>query len=245
MGESRIETRSSGKLPRQGISHTDNTPASPTPLSIGCVIFPGFQALDVFGPLDALNVLSYSTPLTLSLIGATLSPISTHPAAHPTAIGQTVVPTHTFASAPHLDVLLIPGGYGTRGSPPGLDEAIDFIRARFPELKYMITVCTGSRLAARSGVLDGLRATTNKRAWLDTREMAPAVKWVAHARWVVDGKCWTSAGVSAGIDVVLAWMEKVYGREKAEEVAGVMEYERHEDSKWDPFAVSNGLPADE
>jgi transcriptional regulator GlxA family with amidase domain len=245
MGESRTETRSSGKLPRQGITHTDNTPGSPTPLSIGCVIFPGFQALDVFGPLDALNVLSYSTPLTLSIIGATLSPISTHPAAHPTAIGQTVVPTHTFASSPHLDVLFIPGGYGTRGSPPGLDEAIDFIRARFPELKYMITVCTGSRLAARSGVLDGLRATTNKRAWLDTREMAPAVKWVAHARWVVDGKCWTSAGVSAGIDVVLAWMEEVYGREKAEEVAGVMEYERHEDSRWDPFAVSNGLPADE
>ncbi|KFZ11714.1 hypothetical protein V501_04587, partial [Pseudogymnoascus sp. VKM F-4519 (FW-2642)] len=168
--------------------------ASPTPLSIGCLLFPGFQALDVFGPLDALNVLSYTTPLTLSIIGASLSPISTHPASQPTAIGQTIVPTHTFSSAPPLDVLLIPGGYGTRGSPPGLEDAIDFIRSRFPKLKYMITVCTGSRLAARAGVLDGLRATTNKRAWLDTREMAPGVKWVAHARWVVDGKCWTSAG---------------------------------------------------
>lgn len=230
-------------------SHTrtyfNSNPASPTPLSIGCLLFPGFQALDAFGPLDALNILSYSTPLTLSLIGATLSPISTHPTAHPSAIGQTIVPTHTFSSAPPLDVLLIPGGYGTRGSPPGLEDAIAFIRARFPELKYMITVCTGARLAARAGVLEGKQATTNKRAWLDTREMAPGVKWVAHARWVVDGKCWTSAGVSAGIDVVLAWVEEVYGREKAEEVAGVMEYERHEDSRWDPFAVANGLPEDE
>ena len=142
-------------------------------------------------------------------------------------------------------MLLVPGGYGTRGSPPGLDEAVEFIRSRFPSLKYVITVCTGARLAARAGILDGKRATTNKSAWVDTKALAPDVKWVAHARWVVDGKCWTSAGVSAGIDVTLAWIEEVYGKEKATNVGNVMEYERHEDSRWDPFAVLHGLPKDE
>lgn len=155
------------------------------------------------------------------------------------------MPTHTFASAPDLDVLLIPGGFGTRISSPGIDQALEFIRSRFPSLKYLITVCTGSRLAAQAGVLNGLRATTNKKAWFETKAIAPDVKWVAHARWVVDGKCWTSAGVSAGIDVTLAWIEKVYGKEKATEVANGMEYERHEDPNWDPFAVLRGLPQDE
>ena len=73
MGESHIETCSSSHLTHP--FYSNNYPASPTPLSIGCLLFPGFQALDAFGPLDALNILSYTTPLTLSLIGASLSQI--------------------------------------------------------------------------------------------------------------------------------------------------------------------------
>jgi transcriptional regulator GlxA family with amidase domain len=230
-------------LPR---SHSNNNAGSETtaPLRIGGILFPGFQALDLFGPLDALNVLSQRKSVTLSLIASTLDPVSTEVAQFPTSIGQNVVPTHTFSTAPGLDVLLIPGGWGTRASSPAMDELISFIKDRYPSLKYLITVCTGSRLAAMAGVLDGKRATTNKRAWESTKALGLNVKWVSHARWVADGNCWTSSGVTAGIDVIFAWIEEVYGREVATEVANVIEYERHEDSTWDPFADLYNLPDD-
>lgn len=102
-------------------------------------------------------------------------------------------------------------------------------------------MCTGSGLAARAGVLDGKRATTNKRAWSETTALGPRINWVAKARWVRDGKVWTSSGVSAGIDVVFAWIEEVYGEEVADKIAVGIEYERQRDSSQDPFAGVYGL----
>jgi transcriptional regulator GlxA family with amidase domain len=215
------------------------------PVNFGIIVFPGFQALDAFGPLDILNTLARTFPasFTLSVIASSLDPVSTTPThipwANPT-FGQTIVPTHTFDTAPPLDVLLIPGGLGNRDPGPGIQAVIEFTRKIYPSLKYLITVCTGAVLAARAGVLDGKRATTNKRAWKLT-ELRPEVEWVPQARWVVDGNIWTSSGVSAGMDVTFAFIGAVYGAEVAEEVANVLEYERHVDSSWDPFAGLAGL----
>ncbi|KAJ5082938.1 hypothetical protein N7532_011981 [Penicillium argentinense] len=205
------------------------------------VLFPGFEALDAFGPLNCLNDLSRSEPITLAMLSSTLDPVSTKPPMFPASLGQTVLPTHTFVDAPELDVLLIPGGLGTRGSAPVVQDAIAFIQKTYPQLKYLITVCTGSGLAARAGVLNGKRATTNKKAWKETTALGPEVNWVARARWVTDGNIWTSSGVSAGIDVTLAWIEEVFGKEKATLIANSNEYTRHEDPDFDPFAELHGL----
>ncbi|KAJ5567468.1 hypothetical protein N7535_006774 [Penicillium sp. DV-2018c] len=212
-----------------------------TPLRAGVILFPGFQALDVFGPLDCLNVLSRNHDMTLAIISSTLEPVTTESPGFPNAISQSVVPTHTFATAPALDLLLVPGGLGTRSTSPVIGEAISFIRDVYPQLSHLITVCTGSGLAARAGVLDGKRATSNKLVWAEITAMRTSVDWVPHARWVVDGNVWTSSGVSAGIDVTLAWIEKTFGGEEASRIANRIEYIRHEDPSDDPFAKMYGL----
>ncbi|KAF4555495.1 Hypothetical protein D9617_2g054560 [Elsinoe fawcettii] len=213
------------------------------PLNVAVLLFPAFQALDIFGPLDALNILAYTQPLNLHILSRTLDPVSTKP---PTAgVGssfhESVVPTHTFSSPPpDIDVLFVPGGLGTRA--PETQELVDFIKTHYPKAKYMITVCTGSWLAARAGVLDGRRATSNKASWAFKEEQGSAkVKWVAKARWVVDGNVWTSSGVSAGIDATLDWIKTVYGEEAARATADRMEYDWHTDASWDPWAEKYGL----
>ncbi|TDZ26088.1 Isonitrile hydratase [Colletotrichum orbiculare MAFF 240422] len=230
----------------------NNSNGSKKPVSFGIVVFPAFQALDVFGPLDALNLLSRSYDMNLYTIAESLDPVSTKlvPGAQhqPGAIaasapsgpqatcdfGQTIVPTHTFQTAPPLDVLIVPGGQGTRYA--GIRSAIDFTRERYPELQYLVTVCTGAGVAARAGVLDGRRATTNKLSWASTIALRPEVRWVHKARWVQDGNVWTSSGISAGIDVAFAWIAAVYGKDVAKNIADRMEYTPVEDPSWDPFA---------
>jgi transcriptional regulator GlxA family with amidase domain len=206
-------------------------------------LFPGFQALDAFGPLDCINVLSRTDRhrVSLSILSSTMEPVTTKPPGFPDAIGQSIVPTHTFATAPPLDVLLVPGGRGTRGSSSVVLETVAFIQRTYPQLKYLITVCTGSGLAARAGVLDGKRATTNKIAWQEITALRPEVIWVPRARWVTDGNIWTSSGVSAGIDVTLAWIEEVFGTQTAKKIADGIEYTRHDDPGLDPFADLYGL----
>ncbi|TFK81226.1 class I glutamine amidotransferase-like protein [Polyporus arcularius HHB13444] len=219
----------------------------PAPSKAGILLFPGFEPLDVFGPVEALQMLSHAVKFDLVWIGPTLDPVSTAPkdlmANDPTfknqgsSIDTRVVPTHTYDSPPDdLEVLLVPGGLGTREHWPSSAPAVTFIEKTYPKLKYLITVCTGAGLAARAGVLDGKRATTNKFVWKETTSWRPQVKWVKLARYVVDGNCWTAAGVSAGIDVTLAWIAHVYGEKVARTAANHMEYEWRDDRNWDPFA---------
>lgn len=156
------------------------------PVNIGYIVFPGFQALDVFGPLDPLNMLSMEVPLNLSIIGPTLEPVSTKaPLVAPTVspdFGQSIVPTHTFASPPKdLDVLIVPGGAGSAYPLELVQAQIDFVKEQYPKLKYLISVCTGASLLARAGVLDGKRATTTKAGWAWTTSTGPNVNWVPKA----------------------------------------------------------------
>jgi putative intracellular protease/amidase len=139
------------------------------PIHYGVALFPGFQALDVFGPMDVLNMVSNTKPLQLSILAATLDPVSTmlRNDTHMLGphIGQSIVPTHTFDDPPiNIEVLLVPGGRGTR-DPNTTQVVVDFIQDYYPKLDYLLTVCTGSALAAQAGVLDGHKATTNKRSY--------------------------------------------------------------------------------
>jgi transcriptional regulator GlxA family with amidase domain len=183
---------------------------SALPVHYGLLIFPGFQALDVFGPIDLLNLLSHTEHTNLSIIASTLEPVSTQVHGENNKAGsifaQAIVPTHTLANPPEqLDVLLVPGGFGVDG--PRADE-IAFIKAVYPRLQYLISVCNGSVLLARAGVLDGRRATTNKWLWTACTSTSAKVDWIPVARWVVDGNIWTASGVSAGIDCMAAFIGK-------------------------------------
>ncbi|KAI4525261.1 class I glutamine amidotransferase-like protein, partial [Schizophyllum commune Loenen D] len=218
----------------------DNSTNSTLPVNFGMVLFPSFQALDVFGPLDALNLLSMQYPLNLYLISSTtLDPVSTKARSagmntHNSNFSEAIAPTHTIHDAPVLDVLMIPGGLGTRADD--LDPLIDYIADASKETDYVLTICTGSWLAARAGVLDGRNATSNKRSWAGREGLGNGTNWIAHARWVEDGNVWTSSGISAGIDMTLAWIASVYGNDTATDVANSMEYERQLDPSYDPFA---------
>lgn len=215
------------------------------PKNIGYILFPSFDVLDVFGPLEAFNLLSLQRQLNLYLIADKLDPVSTEPRAASmntfnSSFGESVLPTHTFAAPPDdLDVLFVPGGLGTRA--PDLNSAIDYVRATYPSLQYLVSICTGAGIVARAGILDGKRATTNKLSWNSTIVHGPKTYWVSHARWMVDGNVWTTSGVSAGIDGALAWIEHVFGNDTANDLAIGMEYRRHADWEWDPFSEHYGL----
>jgi transcriptional regulator GlxA family with amidase domain len=102
------------------------------------------------------------------------------------------------------------------------------------------SVCTGSGLLAAAGLLDGYRATSNKRAFQWATEQGPLVDWVTTARWVEDRDRWTSSGVAAGMDMALALVAHFLGEPFARKVADGIELEWHRDPSWDPFAALNG-----
>ena len=229
----------------------------PVPTKYGLLLYPGFEVLDVFGPIEALNVISrkefewigpkYIPNVTLSVISSekNLDPVS--PAYKDnngnwtvgSCIAQKIVPDHTIYDAPEdLEVLLIPGGLGSDVN----DDAVEWVRKMKDKLRYLFTVCTGSDIAARAGALCGLKATTNKQAWgiITSKSTSAATYWVAHARWVKSSdKIWTTSGVSAGSDGFVAWIKAVYGEEVGTKACQWMEYTAVTDPDCDPF--SQGL----
>lgn len=183
-------------------------------------------------------MLSTLFKINLFIIADTMDPVSTKSRAATmnstgSDFGQSIVPTHTFHNAPPLDVLIVPGGQGTRA--PDLATARTFIKDTFPTLQYLLTVCTGSALVASTGVLDGRNATSNKAAWVWATSQGPKVNWVPRARWTQDGNIWTSSGVAAGMDATYAFVEAIYGLETADWILSKVEYERHTDPHWDPW----------
>lgn len=140
-------------------------------MKIGIILFPGFQITDAFGPYDtfyfANNALrSRAQPgISVCLLAETSDLTTSRPHNIEGAFGADVLPSYSFADAPKdIDVLLVPGGQGTRATESS-QAVVDFVKERYPTLKYLLTVCTGSVLAARAGVLDGKRATSNKRSF--------------------------------------------------------------------------------
>ncbi len=195
------------------------------------VLFEGFELLDVFGPLEILG--SLGPELRLELVAASASVVTSFQ-------GPRVAVDATFASAGEAAWLLVPGGFGTR---PAVDDPqlIGWLRERAAAAELVMTVCTGTALLARTGLLDGHRATTNKRAFKWVAQQSERVEWVREARWVRDRRFATSSGVSAGIDMALAIVAEFFGEERAEALRVNIEYDGHRDPGWDPFARLHGL----
>jgi putative intracellular protease/amidase len=132
------------------------------------------------------------------------------------------------------DIFLVPGGYGTRKEVENI-LLLNKIREISNLSKFVLSVCTGSALLAKAGLLDGKKATSNKKAfdWVITQ--GENVNWIRKARWVKDGKFYTSSGVSAGMDMTLGLLNELHGIEFARKVAFEIEYNWIENMEEDNF----------
>ena len=198
---------------------------------LGVVVFPVFELLDVFGPLEMFGVLS--DRIEIAMIAERPGPVASFQ-------GPEVVATHGFAGSPPLDLLLVPGGFGTRVEATNA-ALLAFLGAQAARAEITMSVCSGSLLLAAAGLLDDRRATTNKMFFAEIAAAVPRVDWVRQARWVEDGRFFTSSGVSAGIDMALAVIAKLFGEKTSEDIALATEYDWHRDAAWDPFAGKHGL----
>ncbi|MEZ5558885.1 MAG: DJ-1/PfpI family protein [Pseudomonadales bacterium] len=198
---------------------------------VGAVLFPGFELLDIFGPLEMFGVLKQHFQLVT---------IAERAGNVPSAQGPSAVAERDFANCGHIDVLLLPGGIGTREQARN-PAMLDFLNTIYPSLEYLASICTGSGVLAASGLLDGRRATSNKMAFAWPRSVSDRVHWIEQARWVEDGNIVTAGGVAAGIDMALALIARMHGDQVATGLANATEYEWHRDAEWDPFARLAGL----
>ena len=198
---------------------------------MAALVFPGFQTLDYFGPIEMLG--GFRDQIEVVTVASQLEPVSSR---H----GQRIMPDRTLAESDAYELLFIPGG------DSALDAArdpafMDWIRTVSGNAERVLAVCTGTIVLGMTGVLDGKRATTNKLDFNDTIPLAPDVDWVKQARWVRDGKFYTSSGVSAGMDMALAAAADLFGRAAADEMAEGCEYIWNDDANHDPFAALAGL----
>ena len=138
--------------------------------------------------------------------------------------GLLVEPHYTVENAPPLDIVIVPGGQGTRRERHN-QKLLDWVEAQNKRTELTLSVCTGALLLAERGLLDGKRATTHWGSVALMRETYPQVEMVEEVRYVDEGRIVTSAGISAGIDMSLHVVEKLHGREVAAWTARRMEYE--------------------
>ena len=199
--------------------------------TLGVVLFEGFELLDVFGPLEMFGLAA--DHFEIRLISETGGVVASRQ-------GPKSVSDDSFNTAPPIDVLLVPGGIGTRCEVNN-PVLLDWLKERSQQAEVVISVCTGSALMAKAGVLDGVRATTNKMAFAWAASQSEKVQWQKQARWVEDGKFFTSSGVSAGIDMSLAVIAKLVSQQAAEEAANFAEYTWQRDADCDPFASVAGV----
>ena len=129
-----------------------------------------------------------------------------------------------------------PGGIGTLAQL-GNAALLEFLRTRARSAELTMSVCSGSALLAKAGLLDGRRATSNKQWFSLATSQSEKVEWIEKARWVEDRDRVTSSGVSAGIDMSLAVIERIWGAHRAAMIADLTEYVRNTDWANDPFYV--------
>jgi transcriptional regulator GlxA family with amidase domain len=208
--------------------------AAQTMRRVAVVLFDGFTVLDVYGPVQAFascrvqNADGTRQPL-FELFSMAERTGVVKPGEGPPSYAE-----YGFADAPDCNILLIPDGFGTRIAVNN-EAFLKQLAEASQRTAITTTVCTGSALLARTGLLDHRPATSNKIAWDWVVQQGPRVRWTRQARWIDDGNIVTSSGVSAGIDMALSLIARLHGRDMAQSSARFMEYRWHEDAADDPF----------
>ncbi|KAJ6587197.1 class I glutamine amidotransferase-like protein [Mycena vulgaris] len=220
-----------------------------TTLRVAVCLFPGVTTTDYQGPVELLGILSSKNReralsgvskdlpdlyIEFTYLSHTLDPVE------PTA-GPHVLPSLTYDDAQEqFDIILVPGGPNV--NPPS--ACPEFIKRQSPGAKYILSVCTGSLILARTGLLNGKRATTNKRAFRSVQEETKdlPITWVAKARWVAteDKKIWTGSGISAGMDLAGGFLDHLVGKELGLAMRSFIELSMKAEDD-DEFAAYQGL----
>ena len=197
-------------------------------MDIFCLIFDDYETLDLMGPVEFLSRVGELRVRYVSFEGG----------AKRSKQGF-FIETKKLNKMPKESVLLVPGGQGTRVL---VDDSEFILRLKECVLasKFCLSVCTGSALIARTGELDGLKATSNKRSLEWVKSCGKAVKWKERARWVRAGKFYTASGVAAGMDMALGFISDHFGKELAQKIANETEYNWQKSSKIDKFAKIYG-----
>ena len=198
---------------------------------VGIVVFDDVEVLDFCGPFEVFSV----TRLDESRRREEPSPfevllLAEHPGTVVASGGLEVTPDTTLADCPPLDVLLVPGGWGTRREIQNA-PLLAWIGERGRHVPLLASVCTGAMLLGHAGLLDGLHATTHWRSLDWMRDSFPQVTVERDLHVVEDGRVLTSAGISAGIDLALGVVARVHGEPIARATARHMEYPYPEDNR--------------
>ena len=193
---------------------------------LGIVLYPQFELLDVYGPVEMFG--NVGPRLKVVMVGQSAGPVAS-------AQGPKAVADYDFDNCPDLDMLLVPGGIGTVTQLSN-KALLDWLPKRAAKAEIVMSVCSGSAILAKAGLLDGRRATSNKQFFQFAVKQGPKVRWVKEARWVDDGDRVTSSGVSAGMDMALHVIARLYGDAVAQKIADGTEYQRERDANHDPFA---------
>jgi transcriptional regulator GlxA family with amidase domain len=197
---------------------------------VDIVLFDDIEVLDFCGPFEVFSATRINeekrrdepSPFKVSLVAETLSCVTT-------TGGMKVMPQYSFENCPRIDILVVSGGWGKRKELNN-PVMLEWLRSQAAEVKTLTSVCTGSMLLGFAGLIDGLHATTHWRFLDWMRDSFPdvIVEYAQHV--VVDGRVFTSAGISAGIDMALKVVARYYGEDIARATAVHMEY---------PFTISN------
>lgn len=195
--------------------------------TLGVLLYPKFESLDAYGPIEMFG--NVGRPLKIVTVAKQAGPVES-------SQGVATHATYGFDDCPELDWVLVPGGWGTLAAvndPPTLD----WVKSRGEKAELVMSVCSGSAILAKAGLLDGRKATSNKLMFDQLANYGPQVEWVRKARWVDDGNRVTSSGVSAGTDMALHVIARFFGDPLAERIANATEYQWSRDADNDPFAT--------
>lgn len=196
------------------------------------LLFDDVEVLDFAGPFEVFSVtneLHDYAILDVYTVARNKVPVRARN-------GLSVNPDFSMAEAPRPAFLIVPGGYGTR-QVLNQPDVISWIKEAAENAEKVMSVCTGSLLLAKAGLLEGLRATTHHQVLELLTQLAPNTQIVRGERFVDNGKIITSGGISAGIDMSLYVVELTYGEDAAEKTAAYMEYRR--------IGVASSLPSGE
>lgn len=199
------------------------------------LLFDEVEVLDFAGPFEVFSVCGRRSQLEPFLV----TTVSERGQSIRARNGLTVTPTHSFASCPPIDILLVPGGFGTRREMRN-PVVLEWVAKHGRSCELLLSVCTGALVLGSAGLLDGLAATTHHMAFPELRAAAPHTAILEEARIVDNGRVILSSGVSAGIDMALHVVARLHGDDLARETARYMEYE----GRWDDATrVATPAPA--
>jgi transcriptional regulator GlxA family with amidase domain len=191
---------------------------------IGIVLFDEVEVLDFCGPFEVFSAVRLSeetrrqekSPFEVELIAQ-------HGQTITTTGGMKLIPNHAFRDCSALDILLVPGGWGTRREISN-EVMLAWICEQARQVELVVSICTGSLLLGFAGLLNGRRATTHWRSIEWMRTALPEVIVDDSKHFIAEGKVWTSAGISAGIDMALKIVQHYHGEAIARATAKHMEY---------------------